>query len=147
MKGSRTRWVSSWGPVRGMRLRRSGLDRRPLGGRAAVQPHLATLGTPALRPALGRILPELLPAVDGPIQQSVRRCHHFVAPAAGPIGLEDLATVSEIARQDAEVPVSNQPVREVRWHRVPGNGVAHELAMPRGLLVRSLTEDRVADVA
>src|SRR6266567_6594027 len=116
-----------------------GLDPRPLGGRATVQPELATFGTPMPRPAVGRVLPELLPGVDGPIQQSVRRCHHFVAPAGGPIGLEDLVTVSEIADQDAEAPVCNQSVHGVRWHRVPGNGVAHELAIPRGLLVRSLT--------
>src|SRR5947208_4622277 len=42
-----------------------GPDPRPLGGRAAVQPKLATSGTPTLRPALGRVLPELLPPVHG----------------------------------------------------------------------------------
>ena len=75
-----------------------GPDPRPLGGRAAVQPKLATLGAPTLRPALGRVLPGLLPAVDGQIQQSVRRRHQFVAAAGGPVGLVDLVTVSEIAR-------------------------------------------------
>src|SRR5207237_3201957 len=90
-----------------------GPEPRPLGGRAAVQPELATFGTPMLRPALGRVLPELLPAVDRQIQQSVRRCHPFVAAARGPVRLVDLATVPEIADQDAEVPVGDQPVHGV----------------------------------
>jgi len=112
-----------------------GPDPRPLGGRTPVQPELATLGTPTLRPTLRRVLPELLPTVDGPIQQPVRRCHHFVAAAAGPVGLEDLVPVSEIASQDAEVPICDQPVHGVLRHRVPGNGIAHEVAIPRDLLV------------
>src|SRR5665647_368414 len=77
-----------------------GLDPWPTGGRAAIQPKLATFGTPTLRPALGRVLPELLPAVDSQIQQSVRRCRHFIAAAGGSAGLEDLVTIPEIADQD-----------------------------------------------
>src|SRR5436190_16302627 len=42
----------------------SGPDPRPLGGRAAVQPELPAFGIPMLRPALRRVLPELLPTVD-----------------------------------------------------------------------------------
>src|SRR5262245_50735597 len=98
-----------------------GPDPRPLGGWTAVQPKLATCGTPTLRPAFRRVLPELLPAVDGQIQQSVRGCHQFVAAAGGPVGLVDLVIVPEIADQDAEVAVRDQPVYGVLRHRVPGN--------------------------
>src|SRR6266702_7338872 len=119
----------------------------PLGGRAAVQPHLVTFGIPPLRPALGRVLPELLPAVGGQIQESVRRCHHFIAAAGGPVGLEDLVTVSEIADQDAEVPVCDQLVHGVLRHRVPGNGPAHEVAVTDALLVRTFAERGVGNVA
>src|SRR6266566_1510484 len=106
-------------------------DPRPLGGRAAVKPELAAFGIPTLRPALGRVLPELLPAVDGQIQQSVRRCHQFVATAGGPVGLVDLVTVPEITDQDAEVPVCDQPFYGGLRHREPGSGPAHEVAIPR----------------
>src|SRR3954447_10053815 len=107
----------------------SGLDPRPLGGWAAVQPELATFGTPALRPALGRVLPELLTAVGRQVEQSVRWRHYFVAAAGGPVGFVDLVTVPEIADQDAEVPVGDQPVHRLRWHRVPRDRPPHEVAI------------------
>lgn len=96
-----------------------------------------------LRPAVRRALPELLPAVDGQLQQSVRRCHRFVAPAGGPVHLVDPVTVPELASQDAEVPVCDLPVHGVLRYRVPANGIAPEVAIPRALLVRSLAEGRV----
>src|ERR1700733_12204032 len=90
-----------------------GPDPRPLGGGATIQPELASLGTPALRPALRRVLPELLSAVDSQVQQPVRRCHQFVAAAGGPVGLVDLGIAPEITDQDAEVPICDQPVHGV----------------------------------
>ena len=99
-----------------------------------------------LRPSLGRVLPELLPAVDGAVEQSVRRCHRLVAAAGGPVGLVDLVAVAEVAGQDAEVPVGEQRDHGFLRHRVPGSRVAHEVAVARALLVRALAEDRVADV-
>src|SRR5258708_2771819 len=144
-KGSWLVWPAVWGSGFGAEVvGASGGKPGPLGGRAAVQPHLVTFGIPPLRPALGRVLPELLPAVGGQIQESVRRCHHFIAAAGGPVGLEDLVTVSEIADQDAEVPVCDQLVHGILRHRVPGNGPAHEVAIARALLVRSLTEGELA---
>src|SRR5260221_14185772 len=100
-------------------VRASGAKPAPLGSGTSVHAKLATFGTPPLRPALGRVFPGLLPAVGGQIQESVRRCHHFIAAAGGPVGLEDLVTVSEIADQDAEVPVCDQLVHGVLRHRVP----------------------------
>ena len=100
-----------------------------------------------MRPASRRVLPELLPTVDGQIQESVRRCHHFIAAAGGPVGLEDLVTVSEIADQDAEVPVCDQLVHGVLRHRVPRDVPPHEVAVTDALLVRTFAERGVGNVA
>ncbi len=45
------------------------------------------------------------------------------------------------------MPVCDQRVHGVLRHRVPGHGPAHEVAIARALLVRSLTERGVGDVA
>ncbi len=119
----------------------------PLGCGTSVHAKLATFGTPPLRPALGRVFPGLLPAVGGQIQESVRRCHHFIAAAGGPVGLEDLVTVSEIADQDAEVPVCDQLVHGVLRHRVPRDVPPHEVAVTDALLVRTFAERGVGNVA
>src|SRR5260370_14472023 len=86
----------------------------PLGCGTSVHAKLATFGTPPLRPALGRVFPGLLPAVGGQIQESVRRCHHFIAAPRGPVCLQALVTVSDSADPDSEVPLCDQ-----LGHRVP----------------------------
>lgn len=56
------------------------------------------------------------------------------------------ATFSERADQDTEMPPCDQQVYGALRHRVPGSGPAHEVVIARTLLVRSLTEGRVAHV-
>lgn len=47
-----------------------GPDPRPLRGRPAIQPERRPIArAPVLLPALGRVLPELLPAEDRPVEQ------------------------------------------------------------------------------
>ena len=55
---------------------------------------------PLLRPARRRLLPCLLPAIDGPIeQQAVARCHHLDPAPVRPVGLEDPLTLAQIEDQ------------------------------------------------
>src|SRR5712692_2289127 len=147
-KGSWLVWPAVWGSGFGAEVvGASGRQPGPLGGGTSVRGELAAPASPPLRPALGRVLPELLPAVGGQIQESVRRCHHFIAAPGGPVGLEDLVTVSEIAGQDAEMPVCGQLVHGVLRHRVPRNIPTHEVTVTDALLVRTFAERGVGNVA
>jgi hypothetical protein len=72
---SRLVWPAVWGSGFGAEVvGASGRQPGPLGCGTSVRAELfAASASPPLRPASGRVLPELLPAVHGQIQQSVRR--------------------------------------------------------------------------
>ena len=119
----------------------------PLGDGTSVCAEMSVASaSPPLRPANGRVFPGLLPAVGGQIQESVRRCHHFIATAGGPVSLEHTVPVPQVAYQRANPAPGEQGVGAV-LHRVPGNGPAHEVAIARALLVRTFAERGVGDVA
>jgi hypothetical protein len=77
-------------------------------------------------------------AVDGPIQQAVRRCHHLVAPAGGPVSLEDLVTVPEIASRSASPSsdISTPHRGQARRLRSGGRTLSEPLRARRGRLAR-----------
>src|SRR5579863_10057992 len=75
---------------------RDGTPARPLwlpSGRAAARSRVGALLWPACR----RVLPTLLAAVDGHVEQVIAVVHNFDAPRSRPVSLEDLGSLSEVA--------------------------------------------------
>src|SRR5580658_84378 len=73
-----------------------GSSARPLwfpGGRAGFGPRNCAL----LGPTCGRVLPRLLPPVDGQVEQVIVVIHHLDTAACRPISLEDLGSLSQVA--------------------------------------------------
>src|SRR6266566_303950 len=100
--------------------------------------------SPSVRPASRRVLPRLLSPIDGQIQESVRRCHHFIAAPGGPVGLEHTVPVPQVAYQHTKL---GEQSGGCVLRRVPGNGPAHEVAIARALLVGTFAERGVGHVA
>ena len=84
------------------------LQARPLGDGASV----VTVVVPAfrpLRPAGRRLLPPLLPPVDGQVEQRVAIAHRLDAATRRPVSLEDIGSLSQVANDVHPAdPASNQ---------------------------------------
>lgn len=86
----------------------SSSEPRPLGDRSPADPRSDGQGLPLfgpelvavapvpLRPALGRVFPELLAAVDSHIGHPVADTHRLAPAAGGPIRLEHVIAVAQV---------------------------------------------------
>src|SRR5207237_3896045 len=118
-----------------------GLEARPLGDGASI----ATVGVLAFRllwPAGGRILPRLLPPVDGQVEQPIAVIHRLDAAPGRPVSLEDIGSLSQVANDVHHAhPASNQEsVERIPGSRIPRYFPAHEVAVAGALFVRALAE-------
>ncbi len=122
---------------------------RPLDGAAVlVGAHLLAVGADVRpRPALRGVLPGLLAPVDRLVEHRVRAAHRLVAPAGGPVGLEDPVAVAQVAHVHPEVPPRDQRFLRGLGHRVEGHLPAQELAVAVALRERPLAEDGERHVA
>src|SRR5579884_2178466 len=75
-----------------------GSDPWPLQDRPSIGP--VGVAGPALGPAGGRVLPRLLPAVDGQVEHRVAVVHGLHAATVGPVGLIHSPAVSQVADQE-----------------------------------------------
>src|SRR5947209_711890 len=73
-----------------------GLQARPLGDGTSIGTEVLLAFKP-LRPAGRRVLPRLLPAVDGQVEQPVAVIHRLDAAYRRPVGLEDVGSFSQVA--------------------------------------------------
>src|SRR5919197_2978232 len=73
-----------------------GLQARPLGGGTSIGTHML-LALSRLWPAGRRVLPRLLPPVDGQVEQTVAVIHRLDAATRGPARLEDIGSSSQVA--------------------------------------------------
>jgi putative ABC transport system substrate-binding protein len=96
-----------------------------------------------------RILPRLLPPVDGQVEQPIAVIHSLDAAPRRPVSLEDIRSSSQVANDMHHAhPASDQEgVERVRGGRVPGHLPAHEVAVPGALFIRALAKRGVCDVA
>src|SRR6202034_4068365 len=96
----------------------------------------------AFRPAGRRLLPLLLPPVDGQVEQWVAVAHHFDAATRRPIGLEDLGALAQVAddMHSADPPSHQERLQRTPGRRVPGLAPAHELAVPGALFIGALAD-------
>src|SRR5215208_2175178 len=114
----------------------SSLEAAPLGDRAAISTHALLALAPTLGPASRRVLPILLPPIDCEVKQSVAVVHRLDAAPGGPVRLENLGSLSQVANDVHQAhPASRQEsVERVPGHRVPGHLVpSHEIAVPDAL--------------
>src|ERR1017187_264650 len=84
-----------------------GLEARPLGDGASLRPHWHRwpIGRAAfsprdgavLWPTGGRVLPLLLAPIDGQVEQSIAVIHRLYAANCGPVSLEDIRFLSQVA--------------------------------------------------
>src|SRR6476660_4792689 len=112
------------------------------GAALLIGAHLLTARTEVQpRPALRGVLPGLLPAIDGLVEHRVRATHGLVSPAGGPIGLEHLVAVAQVAHGHTEVPAGDERVARGLGHRVERHLPAQELTVAVALRERSLAED------
>src|SRR5208283_677244 len=101
-----------------------------------------------LWPAGGRVLPRFLTAVHGEVHERVAVVHFFYAAQGGPVGFEDAVAVSQVAHEvhPPDAAPGQQGIEGV-LRGVPGHVPGHEVAVADALVVGSLAEDRVGDVA
>src|SRR5215212_1180739 len=119
----------------------SSLKAAPMGDRPAIRTHALLALTPSLGPASRRVLPLLLPPIDCEVKQSVAVVHRLDAAPRGPVRLENLGSLSQVANDvhQARLASGQESVervlgRRVPWHLVP----SHEIAVPDALFVRAL---------
>ena len=128
-------------------VRMPGLQARPLGGGTSIGTG-NLLALKPLWPAGRRVLPRLLPPVDGHVEQPVAVIHRLDAAYRRPVSLEDIGSFSEVANDVHHAhPASNQEGVERALGRVPRHLPAHEVAVPGALFVRALAKRGVGDVA
>jgi hypothetical protein len=114
-------------------VRMPGLQARPLGGGTSIGTEVL-LATKPLWPAGRRVLPRLLPPVDRQVEQPIAVIHRLDAANCGPVSLEDIRSLSQVANDVHHAhPASNQEGFERVLGRVPGHLPAHEVAVPRAL--------------
>src|ERR1700674_1831790 len=88
-------------------VRIPGLQSRPLGGGTSIGTQ--RVHNVPLRPAGRRVLPRLLPPVDGQVEQPIVVIHHLDATNCGPVSLEDTGSLSQVANDvHSAHPASNQ---------------------------------------
>ena len=73
-----------------------GLQARPLGGGTSIGTEILLAFKP-LWPAGRRVLPRLLPPIDGQVQQPIAVIHRLDAATCRPVSLEDIGCLSQIA--------------------------------------------------
>src|ERR1700691_2514095 len=74
--------------------------------------------------------------------------HHLDASRSGPVSLEDLGSLSEVAYDMHPADsASNQEGVERVFGRIPGHLPAHEVAVTGALFVGTLTKRGVGDIA
>src|SRR6202011_4894846 len=101
-----------------------------------------------LWPAGWRILPRLLPPVDGQVEQPVAVIHRLDAAYLRPVSLEDIGSLSQVANDVHPArPASNQEGVERVLGRVPRHLPTHEVAVTGALFIRALAKRGVGDVA
>src|SRR6516225_2370104 len=123
------------------------VEARPLGDGTPIGTEVLLACKP-LWPAGRRVLPLLLPPVDGQVEQPVAVIHRLAAASRRPISLEDLGSLSQVANDVHHAhPTSNQEDVARDLSRVPGHLPTHEVAVPGALFVRALTEHGEGDVA
>jgi hypothetical protein len=129
-------------------VRISGPQARPLDDGTSIGT-VIMLAVRPLWPAGRRVLPPLLPPVDGQVEQPVAIIHRLDATPRCPVGLEDIRSLSQVANDVHHAhPTSNQEsVERVGRGRVPRHLPAHEIAVPGALCVWTLAECGVGDVA
>ena len=127
----------------------AGGEAGPLRDRPPVETEgLTVAALERLWPALGRVLPRLLAAVDGHVEHPVAVPHHLAPAAGGPVRLEHAVAVAQVAGLHPEVAARRRSRSSgLLGHGVPRHLPAHEVAVPVALLVRTLAEDREGDVA
>ena len=89
-------------------VRMPGVEARPLGDGTSIGTEVLLACKP-LWPAGRRVLPLLLPPVDGQVEQPVAVIHRLAAASRRPISLEDLGSLSQVANDVHHAdPASNQ---------------------------------------
>src|SRR6476619_191300 len=78
------------GPTEVVRMPR--LQARPLGGGTSLGTRIL-LAVKSLRPAARRVLPHLLPPIDGQVKQPIAVIHRLDAAPRRPVSLEDIGSV------------------------------------------------------
>src|ERR1044071_122684 len=96
-----------------------GLQTRPLGGGTSVGTHML-LAFKRLWPAGRRILPRLLPPVDGQIEQPEAVVHRLDAAPSRPVSLEDIGSLSQVANDvhHAHLPSNQKSVEGILFSPV-----------------------------
>src|SRR3982074_278512 len=84
------------GPSGSQVVRIPGLQARPLGGGTSIGTD-TLLAFPPLWPAGRRVLPRLLPPVDGQVEQPIAVIHRLDAASRRPVSLEDIGFLSQVA--------------------------------------------------
>ena len=128
-------------------VRIPGLQARSLGSGTPVDTDMLFAFEP-LWPAGRRVLPRLLPPVDGQVEQPVAVVHRLNAAPRRSISFEDFGSLSQVANDvhHAHPPSNQESVERVLGGRVPRHFPAHEVAVPDALLVRALAEPGVSGV-
>jgi hypothetical protein len=129
-------------------VRIPGPQARPLDDGASVDAVRVRAFRP-LWPAIRRVLPRLLPTLDGQVKQPIAVIHRLDAAPRRPVSLEDLGSLSQVTNDVHHAyPASNQEGFErVPGGRVPRHLPTHKVAVPGALFVRALAERGVTDVA
>jgi hypothetical protein len=126
----------------------AGLQARPLDDGTSIDT-VRVFAFRLLWPAGRRVLPRLLPPIDGQVEQPVAVVHCLDAAPRRPVCLEDIGFLSQVANDVHHAdPASDQErVQRALLSRVPRHRPAHEVAVTDTLFVRALAEGGVGDVA
>jgi hypothetical protein len=112
-------WTDRLSAPRSQVVRIPGLQTSPLGGGTSIRTG-SLLAFKPLWPACRRVLPRLLPSVDGQVEQPVAVIHRLDAAPRRPVSLEDLGSLSQVANDVHHArPASNQEGVERPLGRVP----------------------------
>src|SRR5438034_2541713 len=123
-----------------------GLQARPLGGGTSIGTEILLAFKPSW-PAGRRVLPLLLPPVDGQVEQPIAVIHRLDAANCGPVSLEDIGSLSQVANDVHHAhTASDQEGVERVLGRVPRHLPAHEVAVPRALFVWALAKNSEGNV-
>src|SRR5215472_13138538 len=125
----------------------SGFETGALGGGTSVGTGILLAFKP-LWPAGRRVLPRLLPPVDGQIEQPIADIHCLDAATCRPVSLKDIGSLPQVANDVHPArPAPNQEGVERVLGRVPRHLPAHEVAVAGALFVRALAKYGEGDVA
>ncbi len=129
-------------------VRIPGLHSRPLDDGASIDP-VRVLAFRPLRPTGRRVLPRLLPPVDGQVEQPIAVTQRLDAASRRPVSLKNLGALPQVANDVHHAySTSNQEgLERVPGGRVPRHLPAHEVAVPGTRFIRALAERGVGDVA